>query len=272
MFFEYETDKEMVAKVMDFLQIPYEKHKYFNDGAVSRVILLNDKYLIKQNNNIDAELEFFKYNDIDMFQKIIYVDPDHRYVAYEFLEGKPMMDVTDPKDVINKVLEITSLYNTYDKEGYGYYLERVSTWEEFLKSETEHSSRNTKEYIKDLTFIYECIEKLCKYPFVKKVIHGDLGTHNFIEKDGKFVGVIDPDTIIGDSLYDILFAIVSNVDILNTVTLDDLYALIKEEKEKIYCMLVVVLFSRISRCLKYHKEDIDIYMNFYNYLLENKII
>ena len=29
-------------------------------------------------------------------------------------------------------------------------------------------------------------------------------------------GVIDPDTVIGDPLYDILFAIVSNVDILNT--------------------------------------------------------
>ena len=33
--------------------------------------------------------------------------------------------------------------------------------------------------------------------------------------------------------------------------------------------LVIVLYSRISRCLKYHKEDIDIYMNYWRYL-ENK--
>lgn len=113
-----------------------------------------------------------------------------------------------------------------------------------------------------------CINKLDKYSFTKKVLHGDFGTHNFIQRDGLLVGVIDPQTVLGDALYDTLFAIVSNVDILQTITLENLYSLIKEEKEKIYCMLVVVLYSRISRCLKYHKEDIDIYMRFYNSLIK----
>ena len=92
--------------------------------------------------------------------------------------------------------------------------------------------------------------------------------HNFIQKEGKLVGVIDPQTVLGDSLYDILFAIVSNVDILQSVTLEDIYNLIEEDNEKIYAMLVIVLYSRISRCLKYHKQDINVYMDFYNNLQE----
>ena len=83
------------------------------------------------------------------------------------------------------------------------------------------------------------------------------------KQDGKLIGVIDPMPVIGDSLYDILFALVSNTDILSTITLEDIYSLINEPKEKIKALLTIVLYSRISRCLKYHPQDIDIYMDFW---------
>lgn len=268
--FDNTEDEIIVNEVLSVLNVKYEKHKYFNDGAVSRVILLNDKYLIKQNKNLLSEIEFFKHNNIDMFQKLLYVEPNNTYLVYSFVEGKPMNDVSDPLDTINKVLKVTSSYTTYNKEGYGYFLQLVDSWDSFLRSEIEHSSRNTKDYISNPSLVNKCLDSLKKYKFTKKVIHGDFGTHNFIEKDGKLVGFIDPDTVIGDPLYDTLFAIVSNVDILQTITLESLYDLINEEKEKIYSMLVITLFSRISRCLKYHKEDIDIYMNYYNYLKGDK--
>lgn len=263
MLIENSCDKEIVEEVLAKLNIKYECHKYYNDGVTSRVILLNNTYLIKQNTNLEAEVEFFKYNKFDNFQKIIYAHPDLKYVVYDFLEGQVMYDVDDSQDAIQKIIEITSNYATYPKEGYGYYLERVDTWNEFLKDEIESSSKNIKEYIKDFNLVNKCLQTLKKYPFTKKIIHGDFGTHNFIKKDNKMIGVIDPDTVIGDPLYDTLFAIVSNVDILQTITFNDLCKLIKEDNEKIYSMLVIVLYSRISRCLKFHKEDIDIYMNYW---------
>ena len=68
-----------------------------------------------------------------------------------------MFDVKDPKDAINKILDIANSYACYDKEGYGYYLEMVDTWEEFLKSEIEASSGNIKEYIENEQFVYSCL-------------------------------------------------------------------------------------------------------------------
>lgn len=266
MNFENKQDEKIVEEVMNLLNVRYECHKYFNDGACSKVILLNNKYLIKQNDAIEVEELFYKYNKIDMFQKLIYVEPSYRYIVYGFVEGETMGEVDNPQDVITKVVKIANSYADYDKEGFGYYEEKVNTWEEFLESEIQASSKNVKEYIKDNKEVFDCINILKKYDFKKKVLHGDFGTHNFIKKDKKFVGVIDPQTVIGDKLYDILFAIVSNVDILNSVTLEKLEVIINEEKEKIYSMLMIVLYSRISRCLKYHREDIDAYMNYWNYL------
>ena len=103
--------------------------------------------------------------------------------------------------------------------------------------------------------------------FDKKLLHGDFGTHNFIENNGKFVGIIDPQAIIGDPLYDILFALCSNVSLLNTYTLDELYLIINEPKEKIKSLLIVVLYSRISRALKYHPNDIPAYLEYFNLIV-----
>ena len=262
-------DEEIVLEVLNHLNLEYKSHQYFNDGAVSRVILLNDEYIIKQNNNIEAELEFFKYNHIDSFQKLVYVGDDNKYVVYTFLKGRPMKGVTNPEYALEKIIEITSLYQSYDKQGYGYFLDKVNTWEDFLLKEIESCSNVRKEYIKDWDLLIRCVKRLNDFPFIKKVIHGDFGTHNFIEKDGKFFGVIDPDTVIGDALYDTLFAIVSNTAILKIVNLEKLYTLIDDAPEKIYCMLMIVLVSRISRCLKYHPQDLNEYMNFYSSLVSN---
>jgi len=265
MNFENKIDERIVKEVLKNFNIEYECHKYFNDGVCSRVILLNKKYLIKQNNLIDGEAEFYKYNNIDMFQKLLYIAPNYEYIVYEFINGETMSSVEDPQDTINKIIKIADSYANYDKDFYGYFDEKVDSWEEFLKREVGYC-KNLKGYIDDNSEVYNCIEILNKYSFEKKVLHGDFGTHNFIQRDNKFVGVIDPQTVIGDKLYDILFAFVSNVDILRCITFDKLDVMLNEEKEKIYAMFVIVLYSRISRCLKYHKEDIDIYMDYWEYL------
>lgn len=263
---ENEKDKKIIYEVLEKLNESYVEHKYFTDGADSRVILLNNKYLIKQNNtnSIKAEIKFFESTFSTFFQKLVYYSPDFEFAVYKFIPGKPMKKITSSKEIISKILEVTKSFSKTSKSGFGYLGEEFNSWSEFLLHEAFHRP-NLNDI--DKKIVKDAIKILEKYPFEKKLIHGDFGTHNFIEDNGKFVGIIDPQTILGDSLYDILFAICSNLDLLNTYSLDELYVFINEPKEKIRAMLIVVLYARISRALKYHPNDIPAYLDYFNSII-----
>ena len=267
-----QKDKKIMNYLLNHLHEEYKNHKYLNTGQSSKVFLLNDKYLVKQNTKLilQAEIEFLKHNDLDMFQKIIYVDPKYEFVVYEFIPGETMKHVDDVKDTIQKIVSITNSYTDCNLDGFGYLNEETSSWSRFLKDEITYSSLNLKDHIPSKRAVNKCVEILENYPFDKKLLHGDFGTHNFIQDNGKLVGVIDPMPVIGDSLYDLLFAIVSNVNILSSVSLEDLYNLVDEPQEKIKAMLTVVLYCRISRCLKYHPKDIDVYMEIWDKINQEK--
>ena len=265
-----QKDKKIMNILLNHLHEEYKNHKYFNTGASSKVILLNDNYLIKQNTKLilQAEIEFLKLNNLDMFQKIIYIDPKYDFVVYKFIPGETMKQIDDIEDTIKKIVSISTSYTNCTLDGFGYLNEEVSSWIRFLKDEITYSSINLKKYIPNKKFVNQCLDILEKYPFEKKLLHGDFGTHNFIQENGKLVGVIDPMPVIGDYLYDLLFAIVSNVNIISSLSLDDIYSLVDEPQEKIKALLAVVLYCRISRCLKYHPQDIDAYMEFWKKLSE----
>lgn len=264
-----EKDKKIMNKLLKYLNEDYKSHKDLNTGASSKVILLNDCYLIKQNTKLilQAEIEFLKLNNLEMFQKILYVDPKYEFVVYKFIPGDTMKHVENIDDTIQKIVDISTSYKDCSLDGFGYLNEEVSSWSRFLKDEIAYSSLNLKQYIPSKRTVNKCVEILENYQFSKKLLHGDFGTHNFIQEDGKLVGVIDPMPVIGDYLYDLLFAVVSNVDILSSITLEKLCSLVNEPEEKVKALLTIVLYCRISRCLKYHPKDIDIYMEFWNKLI-----
>ena len=266
-----QKDKKIMNFLLNHLHEEYKNHKYFNTGASSKVILLNDNYLIKQNTKLilQAEIEFLKLNNSDMFQKIIYVDPKYEFVVYKFIPGESMKHVDDIQDTIQKIVSIAKSYNKCTLDGFGYLNEETSSWARFLKDEVTYSSLNLKQLIPNRKIVNRCINILENFNFDKKLLHGDFGTHNFIQDNGKLVGVIDPMPVIGDYLYDLLFALVSNVNILSSLSLDDIYSLVDEPVEKVSAMLTVVLYCRISRCLKYHPQDIEVYMGVWEKLVEN---
>ncbi len=260
---ENEKDKKIVQEVLEKINESYVEHKYFTDGADSRVILLNNKYLIKQNSasSIKSEIKFFESTFSTFFQKLVYYSPDFEFAVYEFIPGKPMKKISNSIDIISKVIEVSKSFSKSSNPGFGYLGEEFDSWYDFLNHEAFHRP-NIDDIDKQI--VKDAIKTLEKYPFEKKLIHGDFGTHNFIEDNGKFVGIIDPQAILGDSLYDILFAICSNVGLLNTYSLNELYSLIDEPKEKIRAMLIVVLYARISRAIKYHPNDIPTYLEYFN--------
>lgn len=259
-------DFNIINEVLNKLNINYESYKYFNDGTSSKIILLNNAYIIKQTDStlLEGEVIFSNfYNDVEKLQKIAYFEPNYKYVVYSYIPGDVMHVITDFEDIISNIKQIVSSYKTYEKEGFGYLSNPVENWTDFLKNEVSESSLLLPDINNLLPEINEAFDELSKYPFEKKLLHGDFGTHNFIKEDEKFKAAIDPTPIIGDSTYDLIFALVSNIDLLPNLSIDFLTEFTSEPREKIVALFKILLYIRICRCAKYNKEWIETYMDYW---------
>ncbi len=234
-------------------------------GTSSLVILLNNKYIIKHNdvNILRSEVSFSELVHMATLQHMEYYDKNFSYVVYDFVPGDVMHIVDDVDDLISNITNIVSSYPSYAGPEFGYLHSPSASWGEFLKSRVHNASMTLSDSFNYLSEVYEALEELEKYPFEKKLIHGDFGTHNFIKQNGKFVSAIDPLPIAGDALYDLIFALLSNIDILPHLSLEYISEISDEPLEKVRAMLTVVLFCRFSTCLAYHREDIDKYVDFW---------
>lgn len=259
-------DFNIINEVCDKLNISYTSHIYFHDGTTSKIILLNDEYIIKLANSeqLKAEVTFATlYESIPMLQKLAYYDKEYKYVVYNFIPGDVMHTVADFEDLARNIKTIVSSYKNYPENVYGYIEKPKSSWVDFLKEEVDEASKLFPESANLLPQVEDAIDELNKFPFDKKLIHGDFGTHNFIKRNEKFVAAIDPMPVAGDPTYDLLFALVSNIDLIPFLSIDYLISYTKEQKQKIIALLKVVLFLRICRCAKYNKEDLETYLDFW---------
>ena len=258
-------DMNIVNKVLKQLEISLSTLQYFRDGTSSRIILMNGSYIIKQNDpkTLESETTFSSNYPIPKLQHVIFNAPDYSYIVYNFIPGDVMHVVEDVSNLVENILEITKSYTPYDTEGYGYLHNLMPSWTEFLKSEINSCSLTSSLLLEFLPHAYEAVDKLKDFEFEKKLIHGDFGTHNFIKQNGKFVGAIDPIPIAGDYLYDIIYALLSNVDCLPQATPENISNLTGEPLEKVKALLVSLLFCRLSTCLKHHKEDFETYIDFW---------
>ena len=260
------NDIVILNEVLENMKLSYESHQYLKDGSSSRTILFNNAYTIKQNIPalLKSEVLFSATNQNPKLQRIQFIEPAYRFVVYNFIPGEVMHFVEDFDDLLASVQEITSSYAPYTGDEFGYLFTPVSSWTDFLKGEVQESSMALPESFQFLPQVYRAIETVSGYPFAKKLLHGDFGTHNFIKQNGKFEGAIDPIPLAGDPLYDLLFALVSNAALLPHISVDYLAHITQEPEEKVKAMLTIVLFCRLGRCLKHHKEDFDAYMEYWD--------
>ena len=258
-------DFALINLALQKLNVKYESHKHFHDGTTSTILLLNGVYIIKKSTPelLKAEATFAKeYLSIPKLQKVTYIDENYEFVIYDFVPGDVMHTVMDFKDLADNLKLITNAYKNYSFDGFGYISHPVNSWDDFLKEEVQEATKEFGEVNYLLPQVEDAISELTKYPFDKKLLHGDFGTHNFIASNGKFVAAIDPIPLVGDKLYDILFALVSNIDLIPYLSMDFLTSYTGEPDEKITAMLKVVLYCRICRCAKYDKELIEPYISF----------
>lgn len=261
-----------INEVSKKLDLSISSLKYFRDGTDSRIILLNEKYIIKQNQPalLKSEAIFSEtYKDNKKLQRVILADENYKYIVYEFMPGDVMHVVDNVEDLLSDLKKLTDSFVSYNGDEFGYIYEPASSWIDFLKSIVHEASLTLPDSFDFLPQVYDSISILEKYTFDKKLIHGDFGTHNFIKQHKDFVGAIDPIPMAGDSLYDFIFAYLSNLDIINHLSLEKLVSLTNEPEEKVKSLLIVLLFCRMSTCLRHHKEDFDGYVDFWYKITTN---
>lgn len=255
-----------INEISKKLDISINEFKYFRDGTDSRIFLLNGKYIVKQNipTLLKSEFEFSNiYAENSKLQNVILIDNDYKYIVYEFVPGDVMHVVDNIEELLLDIKEITKSYKDYNGPEFGYVHEPSHSWIDFLKTQVHEASLLLPDSFDFLPQVYEAISVLEKFNFQKKLIHGDFGTHNFIKKHGKFIAAIDPIPTVGDYLYDFIYACLSNIDIVKTLSLNSLVEKTGEPVEKVKSMLIIELFCRMSICLRHHKEDFDEYVDFW---------
>ena len=142
--------------------------------------------------------------------------------------------------------------------------EENKSWREFLEFELNEKKDYALEILKleDYEKVIKEIEKIDKYKFNKKLMHGDFGLHNMLFFNKKLVGIIDPQPLIGDLVYDFIFCVFSNSKIAKIDIILNIYQLFDyEPKEKLDAMILFVLFCRIARCVKYKLKDLSYFVN-----------
>lgn len=100
------------------------------------------------------------------------------------------------------------------------------------------------------------------------LLHGDCGFHNFICKEHKLYGVIDPLPVLGDPIYDLIYAFCSTPEDLTREMIDEIVekSIFRNRARNIlYEEVAIVLYCRLDACLRHHPEDLEAYLKAWGY-------
>lgn len=262
----------MIENILEDLKTKINFHnpkiKYYTEGATESIVFsLDNKYLIKtvDENTLKTQVEFLKfYQDNNKFQKLVTYNEKLKYICFEFLEGEKYTGKEDISviDIVKQIYEITSSYKKYEYAGFGYLYEDILSWSAFLKSEVDYSKKAIESLNLNFDKVSRALDNIDNYKIDKYLIHGDFGTHNFLINNNEIL-VIDPMPVVGDRIYDFYFALFSNVNLFNKLDKDYILSFFNVDKDYKRSLMIIVLFIRLSRCYVYHKEDLDIYLEWF---------
>ncbi|MES5955873.1 phosphotransferase [Bacillus fungorum] len=250
--------------------------KVLKGGTTSTAYLLDEKYVVKLNEAevIREEANFLSfYEGNTLFSKLLYKDPLHTYIVYSFLEGSTSYEQghkritlrTLVKEVINKYKIVP------EADGWGWKENPVQSWNEFLTTNVMEAYENVRRYISEEE--YRIVLKLVNSPNRGTginqpfLLHGDFGFHNFIFRQNRLHGVIDPLPVLGDPLYDLIYAFCSTPE---DVTKEAIAYAMKQcvfpkNERDLYEEIVIGLYLRIDTCLRHHPKDLEDYLAAWRY-------
>jgi streptomycin 6-kinase len=252
--------------------------KELSGGTSSLVFVLlegnSPKYVVKLNNNltIKYESEYLKfYSNIGLLPKLLYVDKEYIYLVYSFKSGQTKYERGNKRNILKPLVK--SLINFYQPistfYGYGYVDEPANSWTEFLI----HRAMEAREVIattlaeEDHIFVHSLINFM-DVGELKYLLHGDCGMHNFLFSEGLLVGVIDPTPVIGEPLYDLIYAFCSSSDNLDIATIQNAVHLLDSKfiyQRNLNEEVLIGLYFRIATCIRHHPNDLKEYLKWWDY-------
>lgn len=264
-------DKEIIEylrKICRLEGINADKIKIISMKNNIFVININNKYIVKiaDTKLLSAEKFFFDfYKDNILYEKIITYNEKMKYIIYEYTLGEQTNEGTY---LLDKIIENTKNYKSINLDTWGDLNYPSVSWYDFLKKEFIQKRRfmiNEKEKEEKVRI---AIENIKQYQIDKKLIHGDLGVYNIICSNDQIKTIIDPRTVIGDPLYDIIFFVLSSKKTASKIDFRELICKIEQPIEKIMDFIWIILYNRIS-VEKKHEQNIQAYEEIWNKL--NKI-
>ncbi|WP_442597575.1 phosphotransferase [Neobacillus sp. D3-1R] len=249
-------------------------------GTVSKLSLLHfidqSKVVVKFNapTIVQSEAEFLlNYKTIDFLPKVIYVADTFEYLVYSFVEGSTSYPKTNKLEVLKAIVKL--LINEYKPvhhaSGWGWADEPSKSWKEFLLKRVEEANgvNNPILGMDDYHLVNNLIESVILETEKPFLLHGDCGVHNFIFREGKICGVIDPLPVWGSPVYDLIYAFCSSPDDLTIETISEAAkAITVEDIKGLDKQVLIGLYLRIASCVKHHPIDLPEYLKAWTYWKE----
>jgi len=270
--------------VVNEVIVDYPKgSKKLTGGTTSRLYLLEGKEqcVVKLNEPkvIEEEAYFLDfYENESIFPKLLYVDPLNRYMAYSFIPGSTSYHAGDKRDILcTLVQKVIDRYKTaMSMDQWGWKEEPVHSWQDFLLERVMEARENVRSYIAEEDF--HTVLKLVHSPNRKAysnqpfLLHGDCGFHNFICRENKLYGVIDPLPVLGDPIYDLIYAFCSTPEDLTKEMIGEVVeksAFHNRARNILYEEVVIVLYCRLDACMRHHPEDLEAYLKAWCYWMNH---
>lgn len=254
------------------------KFEQLSGGTVSKLYLIKSngiKYVVKLNNPqvIKSEASFLNYyKETTLLPKLLFVEPSYKYIVYSFINGSTNYDRKNKKEILKAL--VLGLLNNYksvpDVIGWGWADQPTDSWQSFLTNEILEANKiiGSRLDINEHDFVFKLVQKI-RSEISPYLLHGDCGVHNFIFNEQQLSGVIDPTPVIGEPIYDLIYAFCSSPDDLTKETLD--YAMshlmVEGENDKsfIYEKVIIGLYLRFGACIKHHPDDFEEYLKAWYY-------
>lgn len=230
----------------------------------NKIILVNGKYIVKvaPRTPLISEQFFIKsYSNILPVEKILKENTENNFVIYNYIYGNRLDYENNCQMLILDVYDMINNYIIMENGRYGDILTPKKSWNDFLYSEFQGKKKYMSDkYLSKTHKVLNKLELMQTFCIIPKLIHGDLGSFNLVYLDNKIVGIIDPRTIIGDAIYDFIYFIFSDYNITKNIDFNELITFLYNHNEnirKVFCLMFILLYNRISIEEKHNTHNID---------------
>ncbi len=267
------VNKQYEIKIIkNYLSKNHEKffdYKNITGGNHNKLYLVNHKYFVKFKDELSVKEEslYFK-KEVKYSPKLYYSNVKNKLLIYELLNAKDLEEPRTVDNLIDIVYDYSKNHVSTKLKGFGYYGIENKTWIDFLTQEVNVSKMYFKKnnYYIESKIVDEALNNIKKYKFHKKILHGDFGMHNTMITKKNNLYFIDPEPVLGDYIYDFIFYCFSDVSLLKMISFNKIIDKINEDENKVKSMMIIVMFNRLRRILKYSSEDFDTYYEYWKKL------